>query len=90
MDVTPSPKMFEAMSKMVDAICGEDPHSKMVGPGAERVRRNRRLLFDFLHQLVALSMREGAARATNPGRRTAMQIEIQKVAERLNLEKIGG
>lgn len=66
MDVTPTPKMFAAMSAMTDAVCGEEPGPRMIGPGAEKVRENRRKMMDFLHRLVHLSMREGAARSHNP------------------------
>lgn len=63
MNVTPTPKMFEAMSKFTDAICGEAPHDRMIGPGAEKVRENRRMMMDFLHSFAHKCMREGAARA---------------------------
>lgn len=70
MNVTPTPKMFDAMNAMTTAICGEEPSPHMIGPGAEKVRHNRRLMMDFLHKLIHLSMREGAARAMDPHRAT--------------------
>lgn len=73
MDVTPSPKMFEAMAKFTDAMCGEEPHRLLVGPGASKVRESRRAMMNFLHQLVALSMREG-------GRRMAREYGIKTQA----------
>lgn len=62
MDVTPSPKMFEAMEKVCDMLCGEKPHPKSLGPAADKVRENRRMLMDFLHTFAALCMREGVNR----------------------------
>lgn len=62
MDVTPTPKMFEAMAKFTDAVCGEEPHRLMIGPGASKTREARRQMMDFLHNLVAMSMRVGGAR----------------------------
>jgi hypothetical protein len=63
MDVTPTNKMFEAMAKFTDAMCGEEPHKLLIGPGASRVRESRRAMMNFLHQLVAMCMREGGRRA---------------------------
>lgn len=63
MDVTPTPKMFEVMSKMTDAFVGEAPHPKDVGPGAIKRRQNRMMMMDVLHNLIALAMREGGSRA---------------------------
>ena len=69
MDVTPSDKMFKSMVTFTDAICGEEPSKSMSGPGANKVRENRKLMMDFLHRFAHLSMREGAARAMNGGRK---------------------
>lgn len=63
MDVTPNKKMFEAMERFTTAVCGEAPLAVEKSPGAERVRATRKATMDFLHRLVHLSMREGAARA---------------------------
>lgn len=65
MDVTPSKKMFEAMNKFTDAICGEAPMDIEKSTAANKRRENREMCMDFLHRLVHLSMREGAARAMN-------------------------
>jgi hypothetical protein len=68
MDVTPSNKMFQAMSNMTDAVCGEAPLVVESGAAASQRRENRKKMMDFLHRLVHLAMREGAARAMNPDR----------------------
>ena len=68
MDVTPTPKMFQAMSGFTDAVCGEAPMKIEQSAGANRVRENRARMMDFLHRLVHLAMREGAARAQDPNR----------------------
>ncbi len=68
MDVSPSPKMFEAMSRFTDAMCGEPPHRLMIGPGASAVRQQRREMMEFLHRFAAVAMREGAARAMSTPR----------------------
>lgn len=65
MDVTPSKKMFESMVKFTDVICGEEPSKIEKGRAAEQRRESRKLCMDYLHRLVHLSMREGAARAMN-------------------------
>lgn len=62
MDTTPSPKMFAAMQKMADALCGEEPSKLLVGPGADAVRAKRMLFMEFMHQFAAISMREGVNR----------------------------
>ncbi len=82
MDVTPTHKMFEVMEKMTDGICGEEPGPFERSPAAEQRRTNRKLLMDVFHQLVALSMREGAARAFNPNR-TELGSAIQQGAFRV-------
>lgn len=69
MDVTPTPKMFRAMSVMTDAFCGEEPLAVEKSTTAETRRQIRRTMMDSLHRLVHLAMREGAARAMNGGRR---------------------
>lgn len=63
MDVTPNPKMFAAMQNMVDALVGEEPAMLDVSPGANIRRAKRRGTMTLLHDLVALSMREGVNRA---------------------------
>lgn len=68
MDVTPPPKMFEAMSKFTDAIVGEAPSPLDHSTGAMRRREKRQHVMDFLHGMVAFSMREGAVRAAHPNR----------------------
>ena len=65
MDVTPSPKMFEAMQAFTSALCGDEPHRMLVGPGANRIREQRRMTMEFLHRFAGLAMREGAARSQN-------------------------
>jgi hypothetical protein len=62
MDVTPGTKMFEAMSAFVDATVGENPGPHETTAAAEKRRDARRKVFDFLHGLVRLSMREGIRR----------------------------
>lgn len=63
MDVTPSDKMYAAMEHFTTAVCGEAPLRIEKSAAAEKVRSNRKNIMDFLHRLVHLSMREGAARA---------------------------
>lgn len=63
MDVTPSPKMYESMVKFTDAVAGPAPLDVEKGAGAEHRREVRRFMMDYMHRLVHLSMREGAARA---------------------------
>lgn len=62
MDVTPSNKMFEAMSKFVDSMCGQEPSVLEVTQAAQERRAKRLMVFEFLHMLVAVSMREGVNR----------------------------
>lgn len=76
MDVTPNKKMFEAMRDFTSAVCGEEPTVFEKSAGAEQVRANRRAVMDFLHRLVHLSMREGAARAM--GTHTPGGLELPK------------
>jgi hypothetical protein len=63
MDVTPSPKMFQAMKMLVDVMCGEEPNLLDQSKGAIAIRNKRVMAFDLLHRFVALSMREGVNRA---------------------------
>lgn len=63
MDVTPNNKMFHSMKTFVDGLVGPEPEKLNVTPDATRTRHKRVLAFDFLHQLVAVSMREGVNRA---------------------------
>lgn len=62
MDTTPSPKMYEAMSKFVDSVVGEAPTDVESTTPARKRRQQRRIAMDFLHSLVRLSMREGVGR----------------------------
>lgn len=62
MDVTPSPKMFHAMSQLTDAACGEEPERLLIGPGARAIREKRAMMMEVLHKLVAVAMREGVNR----------------------------
>lgn len=62
MDVTPSKKMFETMQTFTDAVCGEEPTKLDHGPGAQKRRAHRRMVMDFLHNIIRLSMRVGVAR----------------------------
>lgn len=62
MNVTPSKQMFAAMSAFVDSTIGEAPTDIETTPAAEKRRAARRIAFDFLHDLVRLSMREGVGR----------------------------
>lgn len=62
MDVTPNPGMFRAMSAFVDSTVGEAPTAIETSPAAEKRREARRIAFDFLHDLVRLSMRDGVGR----------------------------
>ena len=68
MDVTPTPKMFEAMQKFTDAIAGEEPGKLEQSVAANRRRQNRAMVIDFLHRFGGACMREGSARALNPYR----------------------
>lgn len=63
MNVTPTPLMFQAMSKLVDASIGEAPNDLDGSPGARDRRFRRTTMFGLLHQLVAVAMREGVNRA---------------------------
>ena len=63
MDVTPNNLMFAAMSKLVDLSAGEDPQLMDQSQGALDRRVKRAMMFDLLHQLVGISMREGVNRA---------------------------
>ena len=82
MDVNPSKRMYEAMDNFTDAICGEAPLGIEKSSGAEQRRENRRKCMDFLHRLVHLSMREGAARAMDPSRAEYGRIELPQVPMR--------
>lgn len=62
MDVTPSPGMYRAMAAFVDSAVGEAPLAVETTTPANNRREARRVAFDFLHDLVRLSMREGVAR----------------------------
>lgn len=75
MDVTPTKNMFAAMTRLADAFIGEEPEEKDKSSGAVKRRIARRKMMDVLHSLVALSMREGAARAFDP-QRTALSREM--------------
>lgn len=74
MDVTPSPKMFEAMKQLVDATCGEEPSPLLVGPGASAIRIKRTFVYEALHRLVAIAMREGV-------NRKVLEIQAQREAQ---------
>lgn len=63
MDVTPSKLMFTAMSNLVDATVGGAPVAVDNSTGANERRIRRQWMFEILHQLVAISMREGVNRA---------------------------
>jgi hypothetical protein len=76
MDVTPSKKMFEAMVTFTDAICGEAPLVIEQSTAANNRREQRAMAMDFMHRLVHLAMREGAARAMNPHRTEMGRIEL--------------
>lgn len=71
--------MFEAMAGFTDMVCGEAPLEIEKSRGAEQRRVNRKFCMDFLHRLVHLSMREGAARAMDPTRAEYGRIEIPRV-----------
>ena len=62
MDVTPNPGMFKAMCAFTDCVVGEAPTSIETSPASEKRREDRRMVMDFLHNLVRLSMREGVGR----------------------------
>jgi len=62
MDVTPSKQMFEAMAKLTDAVCGQEPSILDHGTQANFIRDKRAGMMECLHKLVALSMREGVTR----------------------------
>lgn len=61
--MTPNDKMFQSMAKFTDVMCGEEPMAVETTRAAQQRRENRKLCMDYLHRLVHLSMREGAARA---------------------------
>lgn len=81
MDVTPTAKMFEAMKNFTDTVCGEEPLAVEKGTAAENRRAARRYVMDFLHRIVHLSMREGAARAMNPHRTEMGRVHLPTPAE---------
>lgn len=62
MDVTPTPVMFAALERIVDMAVGEAPLKIEKTPAADRRREHRHEMFTILHNLVALSMREGVRR----------------------------
>jgi hypothetical protein len=74
-DVTPTQKMFEAMQMATDAICGEAPLAIEQSAAANKRRDQRATMMNFMHRLVHLSMREGAARAMNPSRTSLGKID---------------
>lgn len=78
MDVTPTKKMFEAMTALTDAVCGEAPLAIEKSSGAEQRRANRQMMMDALHRLIHLAMREGAARAMDPSRSDYGRIQLPK------------
>lgn len=63
MDVTPTDKMFRAMQHMVDVLVGEEPNPLNRSAGANARRIKREGCMNLLHDLVAISMREGVNRA---------------------------
>lgn len=65
LNVTPTKKAFEAMSKFVDGVIGEAPSKLDHGPGAARRREARNMAFSFLHRMYGLAMRHGHAEAYN-------------------------
>jgi len=54
--------MFKAMEHLVNKCVGEAPTVFERSPAANKCREERAAMFDVLHRLVGLSMREGAAR----------------------------
>lgn len=62
MNVTPSPKMFEAMTKFTDALVGEEPGKLETTAAARKRRSERRRVMDFLHNFARLTMRVGVQR----------------------------
>lgn len=81
MDVTPTKKMFEVMTIMVDQFVGEAPLAIEKTTVAEQRREARQLAFDVLHRLVHLAMREGAARAMDPSRTPLGALKMPTPAE---------
>lgn len=63
MDVTPPDGMLRAMMKLTDAAIGEEPMTMERSPAAEKRRMARRRMMDILHDMTAMAMRVGAARA---------------------------
>jgi hypothetical protein len=63
MDVTPTPVMYAAFSKIADMAMGDAPGAKDMGPGAMKRREARHEFMSLMHQLTAMTMREGARRA---------------------------
>ena len=82
MDTTPSPKMFDAMRKLTDAVCGEEPHPMLVGSGAAAIRHKRIIMMDVLHGLVAGAMREGVNRAVKEAQQRRAGIRPVDAADR--------
>lgn len=68
MDVTPTPKMLEAMRKFTDGAFGDEPSPLEVSQGANTRRLRRQASMDWLHQFAGLCMREGVNRAVRDAR----------------------
>ena len=52
--------------------------------GAERIRSNRVAMMDFMHRLVHLSMREGAARAMGTHTPSGLELMQRQVDQHYN------
>lgn len=61
-----------AISRIVDALCGEAPSPLMVGPGASRVRDSRAAATDALYALVKSAQKTSAAQVLNQLRAKGM------------------
>lgn len=77
MDVTPTNKMFEAMTKFTDGLVGEAPHPTDHGRGARKVRQQRAMVMNWLHDFSRLNMREGVGRYLREMGQRTVQDEIR-------------
>lgn len=80
MDVTPTKKAFEAMSKFIDATAGEAPSKLDRGPGAQKQREKRTMMFDFLHRFYGVAVRHGAAACMQSIQQDMAKAQMRKVA----------
>lgn len=77
MDVTPTPKMLEAMKAFTNVLVGEEPLKVETTPAANKLRNDRRRVMDWLHNFCRLSMREGVRRDREARKMPTMEDPIR-------------